>query len=299
VSLRQLDPLALLTLRITGSCTVTVPEWLYDRDCPGHYMRRIKTVGLSVPSVVGPYTSIHCTLSLLSSSVRTSPLLAGGGYARDTSQDDDRFTDYFGSADTIVTSGGTNDSGMFETSLTDDRFLPFEGAGAISTWNVSLPAELPAFDYTTISDVILHIRYTARQAGDPLGSQATKELVAMMDTAGASSQALLFCLRYDFPTHWAAFVNAGGDFAVTLEKRFFPYAVQGAKKLTIDSLTLHAESGGKVASITPTVDLGALSTALSSTAGSAQVSLAGDATVLTQDLTQQVFMVLQYHFGTA
>src|SRR5215470_5144572 len=35
VSLRQLDPLALLALRTTGSCTVTVPEWLYDRDCPG------------------------------------------------------------------------------------------------------------------------------------------------------------------------------------------------------------------------------------------------------------------------
>ena len=35
VSLRQLDPLALLSLVITGTCTVTVPEWLYDRDCPG------------------------------------------------------------------------------------------------------------------------------------------------------------------------------------------------------------------------------------------------------------------------
>ena len=44
VSLRQLDPLALLSLRVTGSCTVTIPEWLYDRDCPGHYMRRIKSV---------------------------------------------------------------------------------------------------------------------------------------------------------------------------------------------------------------------------------------------------------------
>ena len=35
VSLRQLDPLALLALRITGSCTVTVPEWLYDSGLPG------------------------------------------------------------------------------------------------------------------------------------------------------------------------------------------------------------------------------------------------------------------------
>jgi hypothetical protein len=299
VSLRQLDPLALLALRITGSCTITVPEWLFDMGCPGHYMRRIKTVGLSVPSVVGPYTSVNCTLSLLSSSVRVSPLLAGGGYARDTSQDDSRFVDYFGSTDSIVTSTGSMDSGMFETNLRDERFLPFEGAGAISTWSLSLPAELPAFDYTTVSDVILHIRYTARQAGDPLGSQATKELVAMLDTAGQSSQTLLFCLRYDFPTQWAAFVNGGGDFAVTLEKQFFPYAVQGAKKLTVDALTLYADSGGRVASVTPAVDLTGLSAGLTGATGAAALSLPADATVMIQDPAQQVFLVVQYHFGTA
>lgn len=299
VSLRQLDPLALLTLRITGSCTVTVPEWLYDRDCPGHYMRRIKSLSLSVPSVVGPYTSINCTASLQSSTLRVSPLLANGAYARDTTQADDRFVDYFGSTDVIVTSSGTSDSGMFETNLRDERFLPFEGAGAISTWNLSLPAQLRAFDYTTISDVILHVRYTAREAGDPLSAQATKELEAMLDTAGQSSQALLFCLRYDFPTEWSAFVNGTGDFAVTLQKQYFPYAVQSANQLTIDALTLYAESVGSVASVTPTVDLAGLSAGLSGAPGEAPLSLPGDGTVLTQDLAQQVFLVLQYHFGMA
>ena len=73
VSLRQLDPLALLALRTTGHCTFTVPEWLFDRECPGHYMRRIKNVALSLlPSVTGPYTSVNCTLTLQSSSIRTS-----------------------------------------------------------------------------------------------------------------------------------------------------------------------------------------------------------------------------------
>jgi hypothetical protein len=297
VSLRQLDPLALLTLRITGSCTVTVPEWLYDRDCPGHFMRRIKSLSLSVPSVVGPYTSINCTASLQSSTLRVSPLLAGGVYARDTTQEDDRFIDYFGATDLIVTSGGTSDSGMFETNLRDERFLPFEGAGAISTWNLSLPSQLRAFDYTTISDVILHIRYTAREAGDPLGSQATKELLTMLDTAGQSSQALLFCLRYDFPTQWSAFVNGTGDFTVTLEKQYFPYAVQSARKLAIDALTLYAERAGAIASITPTVDLAGLSASLSGATGEASLSLPGDGAVMTQDLSQQVFLVLQYHFG--
>ena len=44
VSLRQLDPLALLTLKATGTLRGHVPEWLFDLDCPGHYMRRIKNV---------------------------------------------------------------------------------------------------------------------------------------------------------------------------------------------------------------------------------------------------------------
>ena len=299
VSLRQLDPLALLSLRITGSCTVTVPEWLYDRDCPGHYMRRIKNVSLSVPSVVGPYTSLNCTLSLQNSTVRTSPLLANGTYARDTTQADDRFADYFGASDVIVTSGGTNDGGMFETNLRDERFLPFEGAGAISTWNLSLPSQLRSFDYTTISDVILHIRYTARQAGDPLAAQATKELTGMLDTAGQSSQALLFCLRYDFPTQWSAFVNGTGDFTVALDKQFFPYAVQSARKLTIDGLTLYAESAGTVASVSPAADLAELSAGLSGSNEQALIDLPADSIVLTRDLSQQVFLMLQYHFGSS
>jgi hypothetical protein len=301
VSLRQLDPLALVQLRITGSCTVTVPEWLYDRDCPGHYLRRIKSVSLSLPSVVGPYASLNCTLSLQRSTVRLSPLLSNGLYARDTTQDDNRFADTFGAAEIIVTSSGTNDSGMFETNLRDERFLPFEGAGAISTWTLSLPAELRAFDYMTIADVILHIRYTARAAGDPLGSTATKELIAMLDTAGQSSQALLFSLRYDFPTEWSAFANGppNATFAAALQKDFFPYMAQSAKEITIDALTLYAASGGALASTTPANVGFTLPFSFRDATVTAPLSLTTDVTVLKQDPSQQVFLLLQYHFGEA
>jgi hypothetical protein len=300
VSLRQLDPMALLALKITGACTVSVPEWFYDLGCPGHYMRRIKNLSVTIPSVVGPYTSINCTVALQSSSVRTSSLLADGAYAR-SGQEDERFVDYFGSTDVIVTSAATNDSGMFETNLRDERFLPFEGAGAISTWNLALPGELPAFDYSTISDVILHIRYTAREAGDPLGSQATKELQAMLDTAEQSSQALLLSLRFEFPTEWAVFVNsgAGAQLTATITRELFPYMVQGARKLTIEALTLYTADGEGIAASTPTnVDLGTLSNELSGAAGAASVSLAAD-DVLTQEPTREVYLLLRYHFGRA
>ncbi|MBL8066243.1 MAG: prepilin-type N-terminal cleavage/methylation domain-containing protein, partial [Chthonomonadaceae bacterium] len=44
-----------------------------------------------------------------------------------------------------------NDSGLFETNLRDERYLPFEGSGAESHWNIELPTSFPAFDYGTIS----------------------------------------------------------------------------------------------------------------------------------------------------
>ena len=235
VSLRQLDPLALIDLRVKGTCTFTIPEWLYDRDCPGHYMRRVKTVALSIPSVVGPYASVNCTLTLQASSLRVSPLLANGVYGRDPTQDDDRFVDYFGSTDVIVTSGASNDSGLFETNLRDERFLPFEGAGAVGTWTLTLSPTLRAFDYSTVSDAILHVRYTARMAGDPLGSTATKELSKLFADAGRSPQALILNLKYDFPTEWAAFVNSAAQtpFTLTIDASFLPYYVQSMSKVTI------------------------------------------------------------------
>jgi Tc toxin complex TcA C-terminal TcB-binding domain len=64
ISPRQLNPLALLSWRMSGSCTVTVPEWVYDLGCAGHYMRRIKNVSLSILSVVGSFTNINCTFKL-------------------------------------------------------------------------------------------------------------------------------------------------------------------------------------------------------------------------------------------
>ena len=150
----------------------------------------------------------------------------------------------------------------------------------------------------TISDLILHVRYTARMAGNPLGAQATKELNRMLDTAGSSGQFLLFCLRYDFPTEWAAFVNSSADFKATLLRDYFPYAVQGAKKLTVDSLTLYAGNNGKLASVAQSGQAATLSAGLTGGGGSASVSFPPDSTVLVRSAQQQVFLLLQYQFGT-
>ncbi|HTY26693.1 MAG TPA: hypothetical protein VMD51_00905, partial [Mycobacterium sp.] len=62
ISLRLDLPAAYLRLRTTGYCEITIPEWMFDLDFPGHFMRRIKNVTLTLPCVPGPYTGVHCKL---------------------------------------------------------------------------------------------------------------------------------------------------------------------------------------------------------------------------------------------
>jgi hypothetical protein len=219
---------------------VTIPEWIYDLDAPGLYMRRIKSLALSVPSVVGPYQSVNCTLTLVQSTVRTSTALdPATRYARNTA-DDERFVDYPGTGEQIVTSSGTSDAGLFEVSLRDERFLPFEGNGTCSTWQLQLP-DIASFDYMTIADVILHVRYTARQGGDAFRGQATAAVQQVLQGGpGASAGSpipvlvLLFSLKHDFPGEWAAFVSASTaaasgttvPFQVQLSLGYFPFLAQ-------------------------------------------------------------------------
>lgn len=233
VSLMAVDPTALLKLRRTGRCTVTLPEALFDIDGPGHYFRRVRSVALSLPCVTGPYTSVNCRLTLLRSSIRTTDELREGEYARQGA-DDSRFSDAYGAVQSIVTSTGSNDSGLFDaTGGRDDRYVPFEYAGAISEWQLELPAdpskgEPRQFDFDTISDAVLHLRYTAREGGERLRRAATTSLT---DAIGAASVAntRLFSVRGDFPTEWARLraqtPPAGGrrTLTVTLREAHYPF----------------------------------------------------------------------------
>lgn len=233
VSLLQINPLALIRLRGIGECEISLPETLFDQDCPGHYLRRIKSVSVSIPCVAGPYTGVHCTLTLFKSSIRHSSTLSGDRYARDPEKEDSRFSDSFGSIQSIVTSSGQNDSGLFETNLRDERYLPFEGCGVISEWRIALPKDFRQFDYDTISDVILHIRYTAREGGDPLREGAIDRFKQLVNDAQAAGCARLFSIRHEFPTEWTRFQNQTPkegqryELALKLRQEHYPFWSQG------------------------------------------------------------------------
>jgi hypothetical protein len=239
VSLVMLDPLALLRLRETGVCYVDLPESLFDVDYPGHYMRRIKSVAVTIPCVTGPYTGVQCTLTMLRNTVRRVSTLRAGKYERAADVEDPRFRDGVGSAQSIVTSSAQNDSGLFELNFRDDRYLPFEGAGAISGWRIELATDFRPFDYDTISDVVLHVRYTTRDGGEALKAQVLQELTATVNqmSLAESRRGLYrwFSLKHEFPTEWYRFLNAAeadsGDHVQTfaLVQERFPYLFRGRR----------------------------------------------------------------------
>jgi hypothetical protein len=53
---------------------------------------------------------------------------------------------------------------------------PYDGRGAISTWRLELPAEFRPFEYQTITDAILTMRYSARDGGAALRDVAVRAL---------------------------------------------------------------------------------------------------------------------------
>jgi hypothetical protein len=245
VSLAQLDPTALVLLRQTGECFLSLPEALFDLDCPGHYLRRILSVSLSIPCVTGPYTSVNCTLRQLKSSIRYSSE-PGGQYARQQ-PDDPRFGDTVGTAESIVTSTGVTDGGVFELNARDERYLPFEGSGVISDWHLALPGEFRQFDYDTIADVVLHIQYTARDGGPELRTRALTELIALVNdmvlAEGREGLALLLSARRDLSHEWPRFLNppagvSDQTLTIDLSQNRFPHLFTG-RQLRIDKVDIY------------------------------------------------------------
>ena len=157
----------------------------------------------------------------------------------DYGTEDSRFSDYYGSLQGIVTSSSQNDSGMFETNLHDERYLPFENSGVISEWRLQLPANPSKgdpcqFDYDTITDVILHLRYTARAGGGLLHDSAIANLKTRIEDAQTVGSVRLFSIRHEFPTEWAKFKSAKLDdtaktaeLSLDLHEEHYPFWSRG------------------------------------------------------------------------
>jgi len=228
---------------------------MFDMDYPGHYMRRIKNVSLSIPCVVGPYTGIHCKLTLLSSQTRVSPHLCEVPHncckedryknAYVPLPHDNRILKLYAATEAISTSNAQNDAGMFELNFRDERYLPFEYAGAVSRWRIELPIENNYFDLGTVSDLILHLNYMSREGGVLL-REAAKEC-AQLHVPGDGLR--YFDIKHELPDAWNQFDILQGaeehkkQLSVRFNRQMFPY-IPGIHQLNIQRIELFFKAPG-------------------------------------------------------
>ena len=214
-SLRLIHPQELLQLQQTGKCTINLPKVLFDLIYPGQYNRRLRSVTVTIPSVTGPYTNVNATLSLLQHQVHKTihgaPVTVTAG----------------GVGSTVVLSSGENDGGLLFSDLHANKYLPFEGAGAISQWELEFPNQFRSFDYSTISDVVLTLAYTADYAA---GEKAAVEqaLASQLVTAVQNQGAMQYInVKQHFSAAFRQLLHQENHTgALNITSRFFPYYLQ-------------------------------------------------------------------------
>jgi hypothetical protein len=214
-------PEALVQLRTIGVTNFSLLEADFDDDYPGHYFRRLKSASLTIPCVVGPYQGVNATLTLTAATVRVKP-----------DQQPSSLRTSVSGVQAIATSGAQNDAGLFEVNFHDPRYLPFEGQGAVSSWQLELLPDTNSFDVSTISDVVLHLKYTAR------ADASLKAVVLPQVQAAPRAGALFLSAKAQFPDDFYRFFNPTGQdqtFWFDLDEQLFPYIARG-KTITVSKL---------------------------------------------------------------
>jgi Tc toxin complex TcA C-terminal TcB-binding domain len=248
-SLRYHFPMEFLRIKETGYCEIELPEWMFDADYPGQFMRRIKNVTLTIPCVTGRYNGVHCRATLLASRTRIDPRLdrpatrcccdCGEGDAYEACPHDHRVVHSYEAREAIATSSGQNDSGMFELNFRDERYLPFEFQGAVSRWRIELPPENNDFDMDTLSDVIINLSYTSREGGSLLRHAAMESARRHLPGGGWC----FFDVRHEFPDAWQMLRNSsrekghGARLGVRMERRMFPF-MWGSDEVSITRIAV-------------------------------------------------------------
>jgi hypothetical protein len=153
ISLKKAFPEAFTDLQNNGECVFGFSTEKFNEDYPDHYRRKIHSLLVSLPGLLGPYQNIHATLTQTSS--------------RTDLKGDKVLTPDFRPNQKIAISQGINDSGVFELSFYDERYLPFEGTGADSDWHLEIPKDSNQGLHQNLTDVVIELRYTALSGTNP------------------------------------------------------------------------------------------------------------------------------------
>ena len=227
ISLGQLFPDAFQTFRETGVLNFDLTDRLFDYDFPGHYLRLINGVKVSVVGLIPVYDNIKATLTAATTSYTVVN-------ANNTFQ---KVPIRRLEAEQIALTGASRATGLFEFQATQGEFLnPFEGMGVESRWEFKMPMFSNRMDYSTIADVLIEVDYTALDS-----YQYRFQVLQDIDNTLGFSRG--FSFKNDYPDQWYELQQAEAAsqpfyVEIELKQQQFP---QGVRDIRLDgsNLLLH------------------------------------------------------------
>ena len=218
ISLLQTDPMALLALKNKGVCTFRLSEELFDYDFPGHYNRQIKTISLAFD--IGEGQTVNATLTQLSNKlVMDTDIKAVKHLINPSNEATTNVRANWRANQQVALSHVdeyTENNGMFELNFGDERYLPFEGTGAVSNWRLELNGMKGSYNPSDLLDVTIKLRYTAKQGG----SRFANEVKGVLKPYHATS---FFDMAYNFPDEWEALTAGDVDeVEIPFARNMFP-----------------------------------------------------------------------------
>jgi hypothetical protein len=132
----------------------------------------------------------------------------------------------------IATSTAQNDAGVFQLNFRDDRYMPFEGAGAVSTWKLDLPKRFRQFDYQTVNDVIIHVSYTSEYDElfrDKVEEQNDAIEGTLVNVLKSNPMSRTLSLRQEFSTDFHRLTEQpiNTDILFRIQNKHFPLFLNG------------------------------------------------------------------------
>jgi hypothetical protein len=219
ISLATLDPVAFQQFRETGKLTFQTPSELFDRDFPGHYLRLIKQVRVTVIALIPPIDGIKATLV----NPGISYAVEGNTFKRVAIRRDPEM---------VALSSPQNATGVFELSYQTVKLNPFESIGADTFWDFSLPKAANFFDYSTIADVLFTIDYTSLDS-----SIYRSTVIQSLDKNFEAARPYSF--RDQLSDQWYELSNSTGDsMSVSFDTLRTDFPVN-LEQVTVKGITLY------------------------------------------------------------
>jgi hypothetical protein len=194
ISLSNIAPSEFANFRKTGKLEFATLQSWFDRDFPGHYMRMIRDVNITVLGLIPPNEGIHATLSnpgnswIVTNTAGTEPSLI------------------YRLPESIALSKYINANGLFELRPDDKMLFPFEGSGVATSWTLDMTKGANRFDFNSIADVLLTIRYTAMDEWE-YKNKVLEKLGWDNEGFVSTSSNRYFSIRNEFPDQWYYFHN--------------------------------------------------------------------------------------------